>query len=66
MEKQRYERPMIKKLESNMPDKFGMRTQQKPMTHIDGIAVRSLTGDSLIRYFRAKDQGERAKGKKGF
>lgn len=42
MEKQRYERPMIKKLESNMPNKFGMRTEYRPMTHIDNVAVKDL------------------------
>ena len=42
MQKQRYERPLIKKLESNMPNKFGMRTEYKPMTHIDGVAVKGL------------------------
>jgi diaminopimelate decarboxylase len=69
MEKQRYERPMIKKLESNMPDKFGMRTQQKPMTHIDGIAVRSLTGDYGSPLFVISEQKIREnvrKAKKAF
>jgi len=42
MEKQRYERPVIKKLESNMPNKFGMRTEYRPMTHIDNVAVKDL------------------------
>jgi len=42
MEKQRYERPVIKKLESNMPNKFGMRTEYKPMTHIDNVAVKDM------------------------
>ena len=43
-EKLRYERPMIKKLESQMPNKFGMRTEYYPMTHIDGVAVKELIG----------------------
>ncbi len=42
MEKQRYERPVIKKLESNMPNKYGMRTEYDPKTHIDGVSVKSL------------------------
>lgn len=42
MEKQRYERPVIKKLETSMPNKFGMRTEYQPMTHIDGVAVKDL------------------------
>jgi len=42
MEKQRYERPVIKKLESNMPNKFGTRTEYLPMTHIENVAVKDL------------------------
>jgi len=42
MEKQRYERPLIKKLESSMPNKFGTRTEYVPMTHIDDVAVKDL------------------------
>ena len=33
---------MIKRLESNMPNKFGMRTEYRPMTHIDNVAVKDL------------------------
>ncbi len=42
MDKQRYERPLIKKLESNMPNKFGTRTEYLPKTHIDDVAVTEL------------------------
>ncbi len=42
MDKFRYERPLIKKLESSMPNKFGMRTEYSPKTHIDGVAVADL------------------------
>jgi len=42
MTKQRYERPLIKKLESNMPNKYGTRTEYTPMTHIDGVSVNEL------------------------
>ena len=45
MEKQRYERPIIKKLETGMPNKFGMRTEYAPMTHIDGVSVKELIKD---------------------
>lgn len=38
--KKRYERPVIKKLESNMPNKFGMRTEYEPVMHIEGAAVK--------------------------
>lgn len=40
--KKRYERPVIKKLESNMPNKFGMRTEYEPVMHIEGSAVKDL------------------------
>lgn len=43
MSKIRYERPVIKKLESGMPNKFGTRTEYLPMTHIDGVSVINLT-----------------------
>lgn len=42
MTKIRYERPVIKKLETGMPNKFGTRTEYQPMTHIDGVSVESL------------------------
>jgi diaminopimelate decarboxylase len=42
MSKTRYERPVIKKLETGMPNKFGMRTEYEPMTHIDGVSVNDL------------------------
>jgi len=45
MEKQRYERPVIKKMDTNVPNKFGMRTEYQPMTHIDGVAVKELIKD---------------------
>lgn len=45
MEKQRYERPIIKRLDSNMPNKFGLRTEYAPLTHIDDVAVKDLIAD---------------------
>ena len=44
MEKQRYERPILKKLEMGMPGKFGIAANLPPTTHIDGISVDSLVG----------------------
>ena len=44
MEKQRYERPILKKLETGMPGKFGIAANLPPTTHIDGISVDSLVG----------------------
>ncbi|MCK6611328.1 MAG: diaminopimelate decarboxylase [Bacteroidia bacterium] len=42
MEKLRYERPVIKKLNSGSMNKFGTRTEYTPVTHIDGASVKSL------------------------
>jgi diaminopimelate decarboxylase len=42
MTKTRYERPVIKRLETGMPNKFGTRTEYEPMMHIDGVPVESL------------------------
>jgi diaminopimelate decarboxylase len=42
MEKKRYERPIIRKLETGMPNKFGMRTEYLPKTNIDGVSVKNL------------------------
>jgi diaminopimelate decarboxylase len=43
MTKKTYERPIVRKLETAMPGKFGMRTDSSPMTHIDGSPVSGLT-----------------------
>ncbi len=45
MTKQRYERPVLKKLESSMPNKFGTRTEYVPMTQIDGVGVAELISE---------------------
>lgn len=42
MPKQRYERPLLKKLNTGMMNKFGLKTEFEPMTHIDGVAVKDL------------------------
>lgn len=42
MEKLRYERPLIKRLDGNMPNKFGMRSDYTPKTHVEGVAVKDL------------------------
>ena len=42
MSKIRYERPVIKKLETGMPNKFGTRTEYEPLTHIDGVPVNDM------------------------
>jgi len=40
--KTRYERPLIKKLESGMPNKFGTRTEFEPVTQIENVSVKNL------------------------
>jgi len=42
MSKLRYERPVIKKLEGGMPNKFGIRSEIQTVTHIDGNGVKDL------------------------
>lgn len=42
MSKIRYERPAIRKLESSMPNKFGLKTEYLPMTNIDGVSITGL------------------------
>ncbi len=42
MEKKRFERPIIKKLQTGMPNKFGMKTEYEPITEIDGVSVKDL------------------------
>ncbi|NCA86685.1 MAG: diaminopimelate decarboxylase, partial [Clostridia bacterium] len=42
MEKQRYERPLIKRVENDMPNKFGMKPENFPKTSIDGVKVHEL------------------------
>lgn len=69
MEKQRYERPLIKKLESNMPNKFGMRTEQTPMTHIDDVSVKEMIdeyGSPLFVISERKIRSNLRKARKAF
>ncbi len=42
MEKLRYERPVIQKMNAGLMNKFGTRTEYEPVKHIDGVAVKSL------------------------
>ncbi len=42
MEKLKYERPVIKKLNAGIMNKFGMRTEFTPHTHIEGVAVKDI------------------------
>ena len=64
MSKVRYERPVIKKLETGMPNKFGTRTEYLPMTHIDGVAVKSLVEQYGSPLFVISEQTIRSTMKK--
>jgi len=69
MEKLRYERPVIKKLETGMPNKFGLRTEYAPMTHVDGVAVKELIaeyGSPLYVISEATIRSTYRKAKKAF
>lgn len=69
MKKQRYERPLIKKLEDNMPNKFGMRKEYLPMTHIDDVSVKELIdqyGSPLFVISERKIRDNIRKAKKAF
>ncbi len=42
MKKLQYERPLIQRLNAGLMNKFGMRTEYAPVTHIDDVAVKNL------------------------
>lgn len=42
MEKIKYERPVIRKMNTGLMNKFGSRIENEPVTHIDGVHVSSL------------------------
>lgn len=42
MSKLKYERPVIKKLNAGMMNKFGAAPENTPVTHIDGVSVKSI------------------------
>ncbi len=42
MEKIKYERPVIQKLNTGLMNKFGMNTEYQPLREIDGVPVTSL------------------------
>lgn len=42
MEKLRYERPIIQKMSTGLMNKFGTRTENVPVTHIESVPVKSL------------------------
>lgn len=42
MAKRPFERPIIKRLQTGMPGKFGTRREFEPLSHIDGVSVTDL------------------------
>ncbi|MFN8348326.1 MAG: alanine racemase [Spirosomataceae bacterium] len=42
MQKLKYERPLIKKMNAGLMNKFGSESDLTPVTHIDGVSVKSL------------------------
>jgi diaminopimelate decarboxylase len=42
MEKKVFERPVIKKIQIGMPNKFGLRSEYLPIKEIDGIKIKDL------------------------
>jgi diaminopimelate decarboxylase len=45
MEKVRYERPIIQKMNTGLMNKFGTRTEYEPVTHIESVTIKSLLSD---------------------
>lgn len=45
MEKIRYERPIIQKMNTGLMNKFGTRTEYEPTTNIEGVGVKSMIND---------------------
>lgn len=42
MEKKKFERPIIKRLNAGMPDKYGLKSKLDAITEIDGVAVKDI------------------------
>lgn len=42
MEKNKFERPIIKKLSAGIPDKYGLKNRLEPITHIDDVAISEI------------------------
>lgn len=45
MEKKHFERPIIKKLNAGMPDKFGLKNRIEPIVDIDGVPVSQIADE---------------------
>ena len=42
MEKKRYERPTLRKMNTGLMNKFGSKSENTPVTHIENNSVKSL------------------------
>lgn len=45
MEKKRYERPTLRKMNTGLMNKFGTKTENVPVTHIESVSVKSLINE---------------------
>jgi diaminopimelate decarboxylase len=45
MEKAKFERPVINRINAGVPDKFGMKTNVRPITAIDNNSIRDLLNE---------------------
>ena len=45
MKKERYERPIIQKMNTGLMNKFGTRTEYEPVTHIESVPVKGLLAE---------------------
>ena len=60
MEKLKYERPLIKKMNAGLMNKFGTESAFTPVTHIDGVPVKSLINQFGSPVFVLSEQKIRA------
>ena len=45
MEKKRYERPTLRKMNTGLMNKFGTKTENQPVTHIESVSVKGLISE---------------------
>ena len=50
MDKKRYERPIIRRLNTGVMNKFGTRTEYEPVTHIDDNGVSDMIEEYGLDY----------------
>lgn len=43
--KLQYERPLIQRINTGLMNKFGTRSEQNPVTHIEDVAVKDLLSE---------------------